>query len=144
MSQNGPTVENGNRDQPSDARRESVAPMTQSSSETVSKAAASRYSELQSAARFPVRLPISVKSKAGESLTESENISANGVLFQLDSAVPVGSAVDFTISLPAEIVGATADVQLQCRGRVARNFAEGSRVGVGVVIEEYQFKRGEN
>jgi hypothetical protein len=27
---------------------------------------------------------------------------------------------------------------------VARNFAEGSRVGVGVVIEEYQFKRGEN
>ncbi len=119
--------------------------MAQSSSDTVSKAAASRYSELQSAARFPVRLPISVKSNAGESLTtETENISANGVLFQLDSAVPVGSAVDFTISLPAEIVGANADVQLQCRGRVARNFAEGERVGVGVVIEEYQFKRSES
>jgi len=118
--------------------------MSQSPSETISKAAASRYSELQSAARFPVRLPISVKSNAGESRTESENISANGVLFQLDSGMPVGSAVDFTISLPAEIVGATADVQLQCRGRVARTFAEGERVGLGVVIEEYQFKRSEN
>jgi hypothetical protein len=118
--------------------------MPQSSSGTVSKAAASRYSELQSAARFPVRLPISVKSNAGESRTESENISANGVLFQLDSGMPVGSAVDFTISLPAEIVGATTDVQLQCRGRVARSFNEGTRVGLGVVIEEYQYKRGEN
>jgi len=76
--------------------------------------------------------------------TESENISANGVLFQLDSGMPIGSAVDFTISLPAEIVGANSDVQLQCRGRVARSFAEGTRVGLGVVIEEYQFKRGEN
>ena len=118
--------------------------MSQSPSETISKAAASRYSELQSAARFPVRLPISVKSNAGESLTtETENITANGVLFQLETSVPVGSAVDFTISLPAEIVGANADVQLQCRGRVARNFAEGERVGVGVVIEEYAFKRSE-
>ncbi len=116
----------------------------QSASETISKAAASRYAELQSAARFPVRLPISVKSNAGDRLTESENISANGVLFQLDSGMPVGSAVDFTISLPAEIVGATADVQLQCRGRVARSFSEGTRVGLGVVIEEYQYKRGEN
>jgi PilZ domain-containing protein len=142
MSHNGRSVENEHRNQPPDARREGVVPMSQSPSETVSKAA-SRYAELQSAARFPVRLPISVKSNTGESVTETENISANGVLFQLDSAVPVGSAVDFTISLPAEIVGATADVQLQCRGRVARNFAEGSRVGVGVVIEEYQFKRGE-
>ena len=144
MSHNSRSVENGNRNQAPEARREGAVPMSQSPSETVSKAAASRYSDLQSAARFPVRLPISVKSNAGESLTESENISANGVLFQLDSGMPIGSAVDFTISLPAEIVGASSDVQLQCRGRVARSFAEGARVGLGVVIEEYQFKRGEN
>lgn len=104
----------------------------------------SRYPELQSAVRFPIKLPVFVKSKSGQSQTETENISANGVLFQLDSAIPVGSAVDFTISLPAEIVGAEEDVQLDCRGRVARSFAEGTRVGVGVVIDEYHFKRGEN
>jgi len=104
----------------------------------------SRYADLQSAVRFPIKLPVFVKSKTGQSQTETENISANGVLFQLDSAIPVGSPVDFTISLPAEIVGADTDVQLDCRGRVARSFEEGPRVGVGVVIDEYHFKRGEN
>ena len=62
--------------------------------------------------RFPIKLPISVKSKTGESHTETQNISANGVLFQMvDSEMPVGSMVDFTISLPADVVGAEADVQ---------------------------------
>jgi len=144
MSDNGRSVENESRNQSPETGREGVVPMPHSSSEPANKTAASRYADLQSAARFPVRLPISVKSNTGERLTESENISANCVLFQLDSEMPVGSAVDFTISLPADIVGASADVQLQCRGRVARSFAEGSRVGLGVVIEEYQFKRGEN
>lgn len=100
-----------------------------------------RYSDMQSAMRFPVKLPISVKSKSGESHTESQNISANGVLFQMDSDMPIGSLVDFTISLPAEIVGAEADVQLDCRGRVVRSSEDGGRRGVGVVIDEYRFDR---
>ena len=61
-----------------------------------------------------------VKSKSGESRTETENISANGVLFRLDAEMPVGSPVDFTISLPADVIGTEADVQLDCRGRVVR------------------------
>ena len=100
-----------------------------------------RYPDMQSAPRFPIKLPISVKSKAGASATETQNISANGVLFRLDSEMPVGSLVDFTISLPAEVVGASADVQLDCRGRVVRSFEEDGRRGVGVVIDEYRFER---
>ena len=101
-----------------------------------------RYIDMQSAARFPIKLPVSVKSKSGEQQAETANISANGVLFQvMDTEMPVGSMVDFTISLPAKIVGATADVQLDCRGRVVRNFEEGGRRGVGVVIDEYRFER---
>jgi PilZ domain len=99
------------------------------------------FEDMQSAPRFPVRLPISIKSTSGESHTETENISANGVLFQIDSDMPVGSTVDFTISLPGDVVGADADVQLDCRGRVARSFMEGGRRGVGVVIDEYKFER---
>jgi len=102
---------------------------------------AGRYPDLQSAARFPIKLPVFVKSKTGESRTETENISANGVLFQMDAAMPVGSMLDFTIALPAEVVGADSDVQVDCRGRVVRSFADGERVGVGVVIDEYHFKR---
>ncbi|MGH9512016.1 MAG: PilZ domain-containing protein [Terriglobales bacterium] len=91
--------------------------------------------------RFPIKLPIAVKSQSGESQTESQNISANGVLFQMDSDMPVGSMVDFTISLPAQIVGAQADVQLDCRGRVVRSSDDGGRRDVGVVIDEYRFER---
>jgi len=102
---------------------------------------AARYPDMQSAVRFPIKLPISVKSKAGESHTESENISSNGVLFEVDADMPVGSLVDFTISLPAAVVGADSDVQIDCRGRVVRSSQDGSRRGVGVVIDEYRFDR---
>ena len=100
-----------------------------------------RYPDMQSAVRFPIKLPISVKSKSGDSATQTQNISANGVLFQVDSEMPVGSMVDFTISLPANVLGAEADVQLGCRGRVVRSFEEDGRRGVGVVIDEYHFDR---
>src|SRR5882672_6725495 len=82
------------------------------------------YNDLQSAMRFPIKLPVSVKLNAGESHTETENISSNGVLFQMDSDMPVGSPVDFTISLPSDVLGAESDVQIDCRGRVVRNFDE--------------------
>jgi hypothetical protein len=102
-----------------------------------------RYPDMQSAVRFPIKLPVEVHSKAGDSRAETQNISANGVLFQVDSAMPVGSLVDFTISLPADVVGAESDVKLDCRGRVVRNYEEEGRRGVGVVIDEYRFERRE-
>jgi hypothetical protein len=98
------------------------------------------YTDVQGAPRFPIKLPVALKSAAGGTV-ETDNISANGVLFHMDADVPVGSAVDFTISLPADVVGAEADVQVDCRGRVVRSFQDGGRRGVGVVIDEYRFER---
>ena len=114
------------------------------------------YTEVQGAPRFPIKLPVALKSAVNQSGSaahpvagdavieesiETENISANGVLFRMDADVPVGSAVDFTLSLPADVVGAEADVQVDCRGRVVRSFDDGGRRGVGVVIDEYRFGR---
>ena len=84
---------------------------------------------------------VALKAGAGGKEVETENISANGVLFRMDADVPVGSSVDFTISLPADVVGAESDVQVDCRGRVVRSFEDGGRRGVGVVIDEYRFER---
>lgn len=98
------------------------------------------YTDVQGAPRFPIKLPVSLKSGM-DGIAETQNISANGVLFRMDADVPVGSAVDFTISLPADVVGAAADVQVDCRGRVVRSFQDGGRRGVGVVIDEYRFER---
>ena len=104
------------------------------------KKTGSRYTDMQSAARFPIKLPASVKLASGELAAETENISANGVLFHIDADMPIGSTVDFTISLPADIVGSDSDVRLDCKGRVVRNSGDGQH-GVGVVIDEYRFER---
>jgi hypothetical protein len=99
------------------------------------------YTDVQSAARFPVKLAVAVKSGSDVCSAETQNISANGVLFEVDTDMPVGSPVDFTISLPADVVGAQEDVRVDCRGRVVRSFEDGGRRGVGVVIDEYRFER---
>jgi len=100
------------------------------------------YTDVQGAARFPIKLPVALKTGGNDQTIETENISANGVLFRMDADVPIGSSVDFTISLPADVVGGDADVRVDCRGRVVRCFEEQSgRRGVGVVIDEYRFER---
>lgn len=101
----------------------------------------SQYDDLQSAPRFPLHLSASVKSEGAAYSALTENISANGVLFAMDRDVPVGSIVDFTIMLPAKVVGARQDVQIDCRGRVMRSFEDRGRRGVGVLIDEYHFER---
>jgi PilZ domain-containing protein len=142
MSNTGPSVGKGDAGASAEKKDTPSTRETEKVEAASGKGRSSRYPDMQSAVRFPIHLPISVKSKAGESRTETQNISANGVLFQVvDADMPVGSMVDFTISLPADVVGAETDVRLDCKGRVVRNFEESGRHGVGVVIDEYRFDR---
>jgi hypothetical protein len=108
---------------------------------TEAQMSAAQYEDLQSAPRFPLHLAASVKTQGTAYLAETENISANGVLLAMDNDVPVGSIVDFSIMLPAEVVGTRRNVQIDCRGRVVRSFEDRGRRGVGVVIDEYHFER---
>ena len=110
---------------------------TQQAVETTIK----HYAAMQSAPRFPLHLPVELKSQGEACAAETQNISANGVLFAMDHDVPVGSIVDFTIMLPGEVVGSRCDVQIDCHGRVVRSFEDRGRRGVGVVIDEYHFER---
>ncbi len=135
--------------------RKVIANVSEATKGTVADVSKNRrgYTDVQGAPRFPIKLPVALKTTSGVNQSvvlgqgvagetvETENISANGVLFRMDADVPVGSAVDFTISLPADVVGAEADVQVDCRGRVVRSFDDGGRRGVGVVIDEYRFER---
>jgi len=100
-----------------------------------------QYEDMQSAPRFPLHLSASVKGEAGAYSAETQNISANGVLFAMDNDMPIGSSVDFTIMLPGEVMGFVKNVQIDCRGRVVRSFEDRGRRGVGVVIDEYHFER---
>jgi hypothetical protein len=115
---------------------EGTAPMTEA------QTSAAQFEDLQSAPRFPLHLAASIKAQGSAYAAETENISANGVLFAMDNDVPVGSMVDFTIMLPAEVMGTRRNMQIDCRGRVVRSFEDRGRRGVGVVIDEYHFERG--
>jgi hypothetical protein len=142
MSNHGRSEENARPGAYLEVRKEGSSSVSQDQVKAErGKRTGRRYPDMQSAVRFPIKLPVSVKLKSGDSAAETQNISANGVLFQVESEMPVGSLVDFTISLPADVVGAEADVQLDCRGRVVRNYEEDGRRGVGVVIDEYRFER---
>jgi len=99
--------------------------------------------ELRSAMRFPIKLSVEVQADEAPMLAaETKNISAGGVLFYMDSAVEIGSRIEFNITLPAAVLGTPNDVNVLCVGRVVRCSDEGSRRAVAAVIDEYRFERG--
>jgi c-di-GMP-binding flagellar brake protein YcgR len=99
--------------------------------------------DLRSAMRFPIKLPVEVRAdEAAQLQAETKDISAGGVLFYMDTAMEVGSRIEFNISLPAAVLGTPNDVNVLCVGRVVRCSEEGSRRAVAAVIDEYRFERG--
>jgi PilZ domain len=91
--------------------------------------------------RFPLKLPIAIKAGDDQHEVETYNISAGGVMFHLDAEMPVGSTIEFRISMPAAVLGAAADVLVSGSGRVVRCTASGKRRAVAAVIDEYRFER---
>ena len=98
--------------------------------------------DLRSSVRFPLRLPITIRtSDSREHFAETADISAGGVLFHMNSELPVGTVIRFRIVLPAVVVGADTDVLVNCTGRVVRCSDENGRTAVAAVIDEYNFER---
>jgi hypothetical protein len=93
--------------------------------------------------RFQMKLPMTVRwtseSAIGEVLTESEDISSQGVYFFLSREVRNDSAVEIVVTLPHEITLA-GPLRVRCRGRVRRTEIQKlDRVGVAARIESYEF-----
>jgi hypothetical protein len=102
-----------------------------------------RVQELRSSVRFPIKLPIAVNAERAEEqhAAETTDISAGGVLFNVDADMAVGSAITFKIAMPASVLGTPSDVLVNCVGRVVRCSEEGNRKAVAAVIDEYRFER---
>jgi hypothetical protein len=97
--------------------------------------------DMRSAVRFPLRLRISVRHEQRHHDVETHNISAGGVLFQFHEDLAVGSRIEFTIAMPAAVLGAEKDVLVNCIGRVVRCSADAAGRTVAAVIDEYRFER---
>ena len=103
-------------------------------------------SERRSRKRYPLKLPITVRptgvSTGGEILTESKDVSSQGVYFLLEKSLKNGSALEITMTLPSEITRGEP-VRVRCEARVQRaeNMGEG-RAGIAAKIERYRFLPG--
>jgi len=88
----------------------------------------------------------SVHSVGSQSLPESletwtRDVSSKGVFLEFDDPPELGTRLSLTLHLPAEAIG--KPVILKCIARVVRIVREGGRVGVGSLIERYEFVPGE-
>ena len=94
--------------------------------------------------RFEIRLPALVKLTGNgfqELLTETHNVSARGVFFYVDRPVAPGSKMEITLTLPSHIT-LTEAVRVRFTARILRTEpCNGTRMGVAVLIEEYEFLR---
>jgi hypothetical protein len=96
---------------------------------------------MRGAVRFPLKLPVTLKSGAQEIHAETHDISAAGVMFNLDNEVAIGSDIEFTISIPAEVIGAPNDVLVSGAGRIVRCDPDEGKQSVAAIIDEYHFER---
>jgi c-di-GMP-binding flagellar brake protein YcgR len=102
---------------------------------------AESHSNLRNAARFPLHLAVTLKTPSEEYRAETIDISAGGILFWTESNMEVGSAVEFTVAMPEDVLGTDRDVLVRCQGRVVRSNEESTGRTVAIVIDEYKFER---
>jgi PilZ domain len=98
--------------------------------------------DVRCAVRFPVHLPVQVVTQSGEFETQTENISASGVLFFAEKSLEIDSEVEMFLRMPAASIGAQEDVVVQCMGRVTRCSSDAGGSHVAALIEDYRFGKG--
>lgn len=95
--------------------------------------------EVRCAVRFPLALRVTLSTRAGEEPALTRNVSASGVLFDLDSSLSVGEDISFSLQMPGGILGAGRDVLVRCSGRVVRCSVSHGQHQAAATIDDYQF-----
>ena len=96
--------------------------------------------------RFDMRLQATVLRAHGpgeEAVTETQNVSAQGVFFQFPQPLQVGEDITITLTFPPHVT-LTEKVRVRFSARVVRVEAQkhpGAPVGVAAAIEGYEFLR---
>jgi len=83
-----------------------------------------------------------VRSADRERIGETADISAAGALLAVDLDLEPGAEIEFTLVMPAEMVGQATSLQVRCTGRVVRTTCAGGRRCAAAIIDEYQFENG--
>ncbi len=95
---------------------------------------------MRTAVRFPMELSLRIVTEDGVLEAVTENISANGILFTGEQLPPLDSRIEFTIKMPAAVMGAKDDVLIQCIGRVIRHQQHDGKNQAAAIIDEYYLR----
>jgi hypothetical protein len=98
-----------------------------------------RRQEVRCAVRFPLELPVVLSSGKGEIAAVTQNVSASGVVFEMDSPVQAGLGILFSLRMPGAILGTNHDVMVHCQGRVVRCSMNQGHYQAAATIDEYRF-----
>jgi hypothetical protein len=69
----------------------------------------------------------------------SIDVSATGILFELDRHVPTGLQIRFSLRMPGKVLGTSRDVLVHCVGRVVRCSLGQTQYLAAATIDEYHF-----
>ena len=92
---------------------------------------------MRTAVRFPMKLALRVKTFDRVLEATTSNISANGILFTGDDLPAVDTRIEFTIRMPAAVMGTAEDLSIHCIGRVVRHQRHGQENQAAAIIDEY-------
>ena len=95
--------------------------------------------EVRCAVRFPLSLRVVLSTVSGELFASTRNVSASGVLFELERELEVGSDIRFSLRMPGEVLGSSHDVLVECEGRVVRCSISNIQYLAAATIDEYRF-----
>ncbi|HZQ25077.1 MAG TPA: PilZ domain-containing protein [Terriglobales bacterium] len=89
---------------------------------------------------FQQRLWVRQLTSGRQELGFTQNLSARGLFLYTDFPLESGTAVEVTLSMPAEIT-LSESMHVRCRGRVLRVQEPvcGSKFGVAVHLESYEY-----
>jgi hypothetical protein len=84
-------------------------------------------------------LPVVISAGNRECAARTQNVSASGVLIELNSRLHIGQEIRFSLRMPGAVLGTAHDVLVQCVGRVVRCSISQTQYLAGATIDEYQF-----
>jgi hypothetical protein len=94
----------------------------------------------RTAVRFPLTLELRLETENGIIDAVTKDVSANGLLFAAKVLPRIGSTIEFTMNMPAQVMGLQSDLAIHCLGRVVRHQKNGDESMAAAVIDEYFLK----
>jgi hypothetical protein len=95
---------------------------------------------VRTSVRFPMKLSLRLTTTSGTLDAMTEDISANGILFTGSELPGVDTQIEFTIRMPASVMGTPEDVTVHCLGRVVRHQMHEGEAQAAAIIDEYYMR----